>query len=42
MSESEWVMSRAPIIGENNEEIYCDRLGLMWQELKQMQELGVI
>ncbi|HXY73862.1 MAG TPA: CoA transferase [Dehalococcoidales bacterium] len=42
MSESAWLSSGAPLPGENNQEIYCDRLGLTWQELKQMQEWSVI
>jgi formyl-CoA transferase len=42
MSESAWLSSGAPLPGEHNQEIYCDRLGLTWQELKQMQEWSVI
>ncbi len=32
----------APLLGEHNEEIYCDRLGYSRQKLVEMREMGII
>lgn len=37
-----WVVGRAPLLGEHNEEIFCGRLGHSPQELVGLQERGVI
>lgn len=43
ISEHGWQMrSRAPLIGEHNEEIYCGELGLSPVELTALKEAGVI
>jgi crotonobetainyl-CoA:carnitine CoA-transferase CaiB-like acyl-CoA transferase len=42
-SKSPWSLERlAPIIGEHNEEILCDRLGCTSEELTKLKEEGVI
>lgn len=33
---------RAPMVGEHNEEIYCDLLGLGPRELDRLREKGII
>ena len=42
MSETEWKAGRAPLLGEHNREVYCDRLGYSAEELVRMREQGVI
>ncbi|MBM2825316.1 MAG: formyl-CoA transferase [Dehalococcoidales bacterium] len=42
MSETEWQSSRAPLLGEHNEEIYCGKLGYSPLELTQLRQGGVI
>ncbi len=42
MSETEWQTSRAPRLGEHNEEIYLGTLGYSPQELTQLKQGGVI
>ncbi len=42
MSETEWQMSRAPLLGEHNEEIYHGELGYTPQELTRLRQNGVI
>lgn len=37
-----WPLGRAPLLGEHNEAVYCDMLGLSRQELVQLAQLGVI
>jgi len=40
---SPWrISSRAPLIGEHNEEIYCRELGLQKTELALLAEAGVV
>ena len=42
MSESPWHLSRAPLLGEHNEEIYMGRLGYTKEDLTRLRERGVI
>ncbi len=43
MSESPWLVRRpAPLLGEHNEEVYCDRLGYSRAELVRLREAGTI
>jgi CoA:oxalate CoA-transferase len=42
LSESEWTSSRAPLLGEHNEEVLCDRLGYTRPELVQLRQRGVL
>ncbi len=42
MSETAWQTSRAPLLGEHNEEIYHGELGHSSQELNQLRQNGVI
>lgn len=42
MSETAWQTSRAPLLGEHNEEIYHGELGHSSQELNQLSQNGVI
>jgi len=42
MSESPPVLKRAPLLGEHNEEIYCNKLGYGKKELVKLRELGII
>jgi len=37
-----WVTGRAPLLGEHNEEIFCNRLGYSKQDLAKLKEYGVI
>ncbi len=37
-----WRMARAPLPGEHNEELYCDRLGLSGEELGRLREQHVL
>jgi crotonobetainyl-CoA:carnitine CoA-transferase CaiB-like acyl-CoA transferase len=37
-----WQHTRAPLLGEHNMEIYCDRLGYTSADLAQLRGLGVI
>ena len=32
----------APLLGQHNEEVYCDEIGLSRQELVQLQQLGIV
>ena len=36
------VQSRAPLLGEHNTEVYCDRLGFAVEELGRLRGLGII
>ena len=40
--ETPWVTGRAPLLGEHNEEIFCNRLGYSKQDLAKLKEYGVI
>ncbi|GAI97702.1 unnamed protein product, partial [marine sediment metagenome] len=42
MSETPWQTGRAPLLGEHNEEIYCQRLGYSREDLVKLREGGVI
>jgi crotonobetainyl-CoA:carnitine CoA-transferase CaiB-like acyl-CoA transferase len=42
MSETPWRVARAPLLGEHNEEVYCDRLGLSRADLVRLRRAGVI
>jgi crotonobetainyl-CoA:carnitine CoA-transferase CaiB-like acyl-CoA transferase len=43
MSETEWRLGKpAPLLGEHNEEIYKGRLGYSMEDIKKLQESGVI
>ena len=42
MSETPWQVGRAPLLGEHNEEIYCQRLGYSKQDMVVLRETGVI
>jgi len=43
LSETPWkINTSAPLLGEHNERIYCDRLGYSKQSLLQMRQSGVI
>ena len=35
-------MLRAPLLGEHNEEIYCNRLGYSREDLVRLNQLGVV
>lgn len=41
-SDNAWNTTRAPLLGEHNEAIYCSRLGYSTEELSEMMEGGVI
>ena len=42
MSETPWEAGRAPILGEHNEEVYCERLGYTRKDLAELKERGAI
>ncbi len=42
MSETPWQAGRAPLLGEHNQEIYCQRLGYTRQDLVRLREAGII
>jgi crotonobetainyl-CoA:carnitine CoA-transferase CaiB-like acyl-CoA transferase len=43
MSETPWqIRSPAPLLGQHNEEVFCGRLGYKREDLKKMEEIGVI
>ncbi len=42
MSETPWQVSRAPLLGEHNEEIYCQRLGYTKEDLVRLRQSEVI
>ena len=42
LSETPWRSGRAPLLGEHNQEIYCDRLGYSKRVLVSLREQGVI
>jgi len=42
MSETPWQGRRAPLLGEHNEEIYCEGLGFSKGDLARLRENGVI
>jgi CoA:oxalate CoA-transferase len=43
LSETPWrIVRRAPLLGEHNEEIYCNRLGYTRQDLVKLAQAGVI
>lgn len=42
MSETPWRAGRAPLLGEHNEEVYCQRLGYTRNDLVRMTEMGVV
>ena len=37
-----WQAARAPLLGEHNEQVYCDELGLSREELATLQASGVV
>jgi crotonobetainyl-CoA:carnitine CoA-transferase CaiB-like acyl-CoA transferase len=41
-SKTPWAGSRAPLLGEHNEEVYCDGLGYFRQDLARLAASGVI
>jgi crotonobetainyl-CoA:carnitine CoA-transferase CaiB-like acyl-CoA transferase len=42
MSETPWQTGRAPLLGEDNEEIYCGRLGYSREDLMRLRSQGII
>lgn len=42
MGETPWKAGRAPLLGEHNEEIYCQRLGYTGEDLAKLSEKGII
>ncbi|MBI4496972.1 MAG: CoA transferase [Chloroflexi bacterium] len=41
-SEATWQLSRAPLLGEHNAEVYGQRLGLSPEDLQQLSQAGVL
>ena len=41
-AETETVTGRAPLLGEHNEEIYCQRLGYLREDLSRLREANTI
>jgi crotonobetainyl-CoA:carnitine CoA-transferase CaiB-like acyl-CoA transferase len=41
-SDTPWQTAPAPLLGEHNREIYCDRLGYSLDELGRMRALGIL
>jgi crotonobetainyl-CoA:carnitine CoA-transferase CaiB-like acyl-CoA transferase len=41
-SETPWAGARAPLLGEHNREIYCDRLGYARRDLERLADSEVI
>jgi len=42
MSAVDWRPERAPLLGEHDEELYCDEMGLSQQELARLRAAGVV
>ena len=42
MSAVDWSAGRATLLGEHNEELYCDEIGLSHQELARLRAAGVV
>ena len=42
MTKSRWQMAPAPLLGEHNREIYCDRLNYAMEDLLKWQDAGII
>ena len=42
MSQTPWRAGRAPLLGEHNEEIYCQRLGFSKEDLVKLREMKAI
>ncbi len=42
MSETPWQAGRAPLLGEHNEEIYCQRLGYTKKDLVRLRQIGIV
>jgi crotonobetainyl-CoA:carnitine CoA-transferase CaiB-like acyl-CoA transferase len=42
MSGVEWRAGRAPLLGEHNEELYCDEMGLSQRDLARLRAAGVV
>jgi CoA:oxalate CoA-transferase len=42
LTRSEWIVGRAPLLGEHNEEVLCGRLGYAPAELVQLRQRGVV
>jgi len=42
MSDVEWHSGRAPLLGEHNEALYCDEIGLSHSELARLRAAGVV
>jgi crotonobetainyl-CoA:carnitine CoA-transferase CaiB-like acyl-CoA transferase len=42
MSATPWCMARAPLLGEHNEEIFSECVGLSLAEIRQLKDQGVI
>jgi len=42
MSETPWQTFRAPLLGEHNEEVFCQRLGYSREDMVRLREVGVL
>jgi len=42
MGDLPYVLKRAPLLGEHNEEVYCGRLGLSKEDLVRLRQQGVV